>query len=371
VRLVTRIAHQRAEVTTDEPRAENPLRTARTRADWVLLPEFARAHRRRRLNDQSLIQTWSETSAHNHLTLNPSFRDLGVITTGLGRSYFHEAVSELGLKPSHLHIGAYPVPVSQVQQLFEYAGEILVIEEGYPFVERLLRGILLPTKPIRGKQTSDLPPDGELTEDAVRQALGLPLAPGVTFEDVKLPARPPRLCDGCPHIDAYKALDRALAGFASRIVTSDIGCYTLGILPPYEVGDSCVCMGASIGMAKGAAEAGIYPAVAVIGDSTFLHSGVPPLIDAVARNVDMTVLILDNGVSAMTGAQPTILPSPDLVNIVLGLGISPEHCCVVESHPRKVDEIAEILKREIEHHGLSVVIARRECLDAVRNRKKP
>jgi indolepyruvate ferredoxin oxidoreductase alpha subunit len=203
----------------------------------------------------------------------------------------------------------------------------------------------------------------------VRVALGLrarlqPHAP------IALPPRPPRLCAGCPHIDMLRALTAALEPYPQRLVTSDIGCYTLGALPPYEAVDSCVCMGASIGMAKGAADAGVWPVVAVIGDSTFVHSGVTPLADAIAADADMTVVILDNDVVAMTGGQPTLLSSSRVASLALGLGLDPAHCHLVEAHPRRVEDNAGLLRREIEHRGLSVIIAVRECLEAARARKK-
>ena len=123
-------------------------------------------------------------------------------------------------------------------------------------------------------------------------------------------------------------------------------------------------------MAKGAAEAGLRPAVAVIGDSTFLHSGLTPLLDAVHEDTDMTLLILDNETVAMTGGQQTIVPSSRLHDLVLGLGVDPEHCHVVDAMPRQVAANAELLRREIEHRGLSVVIAVRECLETARRKRK-
>ena len=151
-------------------------------------------------------------------------------------------------------------------------------------------------------------------------------------------------------------------------MASDIGCYTLAALPPLEAVESCVCMGASIGMAKGASDAGLRPAVAVIGDSTFLHSGVTPLMDAVAADTDMTVVILDNEVVAMTGAQPTLLPSSRLPPLLLGLGVDPDHCHVIDAHPRRTTQNAAVIRRELEHPGLSVIVAVRAtdlCHDRV------
>ena len=129
-------------------------------------------------------------------------------------------------------------------------------------------------------------------------------------------------------------------------------------------------MGASVGMAKGAAEAGLKPAVALIGDSTFLHSGVTPLMDAVAADTDMTLIILDNGTTAMTGGQPTILPSSRIEEIVLGLGVNPEHFHVIEAHHRHTEKNREIIHRELGHPGLSVIIAVRECIETLKTKKK-
>ena len=368
LRLVTRIAHQRAGVRTSAPREENALAES-DRADWVLLPGFARRNWRKRIEQRKEIAGWTESSGHNALTLNDSFRELGVITTGLVRSYFLEVSAALGLTPSHLHIGAYPIPALLVRQLADHVSEILVIEEGYPYVERMLRGLIPPFVSIRGKESGDIPADGELNQEIVWKAFGVEPPHGLAIP-MHVAERPPRLCDGCPHIDAYNALTAVLGEYESPLVTSDIGCYTLGALPPIGVGQSCVCMGASIGMAKGAAEAGVRPVVAVIGDSTFLHSGITPLMDAVAGNTNMTLLILDNDVVAMTGTQPTLLPSSRIADIVRGIGVPPEHCHVFESHPRRTAELTELLRKEIAHGGLSAVIVHRPCIEAARQSRK-
>jgi indolepyruvate ferredoxin oxidoreductase alpha subunit len=129
-------------------------------------------------------------------------------------------------------------------------------------------------------------------------------------------------------------------------------------------------MGASIGMAKGASDAGLRPAIAVIGDSTFLHSGVTPLMDATAADSDMTVLILDNETVAMTGLQPTVLPHSRLESVVLGVGVDPDHVHVVDVHPRRLAELEDVLSREIEHQGVSVVIAVRECIEKAKHDRR-
>lgn len=311
---------------------------------------------------------YMESCPHNRLDLPAAGGKLGVITTGLARSYYLEAAEGLESPLPHLHIGAYPMPVAKIRELCAAVDRVLVLEEGYPFVERYLRGVLRQPVAIEGRLSGEVPRAGELNTDLVRQALGLSERPH--GDAPPLPTRPPQLCHGCPHADSFAAVRQALAGFEQALVTSDIGCYTLGALPPYNAIDSCVCMGASVSMAKGAAEAGAYPVVGVIGDSTFLHTGVQPLMDAVAGKTDMTLVILDNETTGMTGGQPTILPSSRLESVVKGLGIDAEHCRVVEAHPKKIEAMRAVLQEEIDYHGPSVVIAVRECIETARRSKK-
>jgi indolepyruvate ferredoxin oxidoreductase alpha subunit len=367
LRLVTRLAHSRSAVHPRPGRDELPLASDPDTRGWTLLPAYARQHWHDLLGLQETLQTWSEHCDHNILDLQDG--DLGVITTGLARNYYRECLEELGARPSHLHIGAYPFPVEKIRALAARVGTILVLEEGYPYLERYLRGLLPGGVGIRGKISGELRPEGELGPEVVRAALGLPERERVPVEGLPVPKRPPQLCSGCPHTDTYRALSRALDSFERGLVTSDIGCYTLGALPPHTAIESCVCMGASVGMARGASEAGFHPVVAVIGDSTFLHSGVTPLIDAVAADVDMTLLILDNRTVGMTGGQPTILPSEDIRTLVAGLGVDPAHLRVLEAHPKRVEQMAAVLREEMEHRGLSVIVSARECIEAARRRK--
>jgi indolepyruvate ferredoxin oxidoreductase alpha subunit len=310
--------------------------------------------------------------------------DFAVITSGLGGNYYEENLEDLiaslgGKTPSRLHIGAYPMPEASLRKLCEKAEKVLVIEEGQPFIEERLRGILPQKIAVNGKLNGTLSRLGELDPDNVRKSLGLPARPSVLNNGPKipeLPGRPPQLCQGCPHADSYMALGKALAALGTGagkpdcVVTSDIGCYTLAFAPPLSAVETCVCMGASVTMARGAADAGIKYAVATIGDSTFLHSGITGLVDAVQSNVPMTLLILDNSIVAMTGCQETIMPSEQLKELILGIGVKPEHLLVLEAKPNLVDENAEKLKKELEYRGVSVIILQRECLEAFRKRAK-
>jgi indolepyruvate ferredoxin oxidoreductase alpha subunit len=368
VRLVTRLAHSRASVTAGEARAENPISKAPSASSWILLPSNARRQWRDLLGRQKDFAAYSESSPHNALELRDEWRELGIITTGLARNYYAENLEDLPHRPSHLHIGAYPIPAGKIRALVNLVGKVLVLEEGYPFVERTLRGVMPLPVPVLGKESGDVPPDGELTPDIVRASLGLAARRGVSIAGLSLPNRPrARRLPARGHVRRDQAGARRLR--AGR-VTSDIGCYTLGALPPYGAIESCVCMGASVGMAKGASDAGIRPALGIIGDSTFLHSGVTPLMDAVASNADMTLIIVDNETTAMTGGQPTILPSSRLEQVVKGVGADPEHVHVIEAHRRHTQANSEIIRRELAHPGLSVIIAVRECIETARTKAR-
>lgn len=370
IRLVTRLAHSRGVVQTTEPRRENPIRKPADTSAWTLLPANARRRWRSLIRRQPEFLAYSEASPHNSLWLNQDDCTLGIITTGLAENYFRENAGELKFQPSHLHVGAYPLPVEKIRRLAEHVKRILVLEEGQPFLETRLDGIIFTRVDVDGKQTGAVPPDGELTPDIARAALGLPIRQGVSIPNLRLPNRPPQLCAGCPHGDSFGALKAALRSTPEAVVTSDIGCYTLGALPPYCAIESCVCMGASIGMAKGASEAGLRPAVAVIGDSTFLHSGVTALMDCVAADTDMTLVILDNETVGMTGGQPTILPSSRLEKLVLALGVEPEQFHVLKAHPKSEAKNTEVIRSAIAHEGLSVIIMVRECIETAKTRRK-
>ena len=369
IRIVTRLAHSRAVVSPRPPREPNNTQKTDNTLGWMLLPALARKNWAGLLELQKDFTAYTGASEYNPLTINPGFKDFGVITTGLGRNYYDEAALELPVKPSHLHISAYPVPAEKVRELCAAVDKVVVIEEGCTFVEDYLRGYLEQSVEIAGKQNGALPLTGELNPDNIRPALGLPERKGLST-DIDLPGRPPQLCQGCPHADTYAALNEARTAFGDSIVASDIGCYSLGALPPHKAIETIICMGASIGTAKGAAEAGFGPAVAVIGDSTFLHSGISPLVDAVSCGTPMTVIILDNGTVAMTGGQTTILPSSRLQSLVEGIGIDPEHIKTITPLKKHHEQNVAVIRTEMEYQGISVIIALRECLETAKKHKK-
>ncbi|MDR0877438.1 MAG: indolepyruvate ferredoxin oxidoreductase [Treponema sp.] len=401
LRLATRLSHARAAVNVGAAQKQNPVSKTDERTRWMLLPAFARRNYASLIEKQKDISGWSAAHNANKLELPAGGKtDLAVITSGLGGNYYEENLDDLIAQrsekqhsnlPARLHIGSYPLPVNSIRKLCENAEKVLVIEEGQPFIEAKLRGILNQSVTINGKLDGVVVRVGELDPDNVRKSLGLPPRSSVldvikqkhddisnsvnNFAAGKI-SRPPQLCQGCPHADSYETIKKVAAELDSApnhptvAITSDIGCYSLGAAPPYSVPESIVCMGASVGMAKGAADAGIPYAIGVIGDSTFLHSGIGGLIDAVTANVPMTLVILDNSIVAMTGCQQTMIPSDKLRDLILGCGVLPEHLLELEAKKQLIDENAARLKKEVEYRGLSVVIFRRECLEAFRKRQK-
>ena len=369
VRLVTRLAHSRANVSlhardtaphrdrADYPRPEPN--------DWVLVPSNAKRRYRHLLSLQAQLLRDAEESPHNRLRLAGK---RGIIATGIAHNYVAEAL-DANDDDSLLHITRYPIPTALIRQLVDHCTEILVVEEGYPFVERRLNGLLgVPGKAIRGKLTGDLPPDGELSPDAVAAALGVPYQ-SVLPPLADLAARPPQLCKGCPHADSFRAMVEAASVYPDPYMLSDIGCYALGVAPPFRAVHSCVDMGASIAMAHGAAQAGAHPVLCTIGDSTFAHSGMTPLLGAARADANMTVLVLDNSTVGMTGAQDTMASGESLLEIIRALGVHPDHLHVIEPLPKNHAENAALIRREIEHRGLSVIVPQRACIHVKRKGK--
>ena len=358
MRVVTRLAHSRAAVMVGNATAQNPLAPDRDFGRWVLLPAIARRQYDSLIAKQEQIESLSESSPFNRLEQGEG---VGVIACGIGYNYVKEAGAANVLKVSQ-----YPLPTAQVKALAASCGSILVVEDGQPVVEQDIRAILGADYKVEGRLTGALPRSGELTPDCVAAALG-------TSCDVpfgaphNLAPRPPQLCNGCGHRDVYTALKKVVEDYPEARVFGDIGCYTLGALPPFKALDSTVDMGASITMAKGASDAGVFPAIAVIGDSTFSHSGMTGLLDAVNENANITVIISDNLTTAMTGGQQSA-GTNKFEQICLGLGVDPDHVKVVVPIPANMEQITATIRQEIEYKGVSVIIPRRECMQTL-NRK--
>jgi indolepyruvate ferredoxin oxidoreductase alpha subunit len=366
-RITTRLAHSRAAVRLKPGIPEKELRLPEDPLQFVLLPANARKRYRR------LLSTYETLKLDNRLTKYNSFTDgkerrLGVITTGIAHNYLLENFH--GTNPGFpvLKITTYPFSADIIKDITGRCEEILILEEGYPVIEESLRGILDHGKKILGRLDGTVPRDGELNPAIVAKALGMEVKPGPEVPEL-VKMRPPSFCKGCGHADMFTDLLEALKPYGRGRVFSDIGCYTLAALPPYNAINSCVDMGASITMAVGAADAGLFPSVAVIGDSTFTHSGMTGLLDAVVKNSPVTILIGDNSTTGMTGGQKS-QASGRIENICAGIGVDPDHIRKITPLRRHHDENVKIMQEEFEYKGVSVIIAARECIQTATRRKK-
>ena len=334
---------------------------------YVLLPANARKRNKILIENYELIRFDQRLSKYNKF-IDGKDRELGIVATGIAFNYLMENLSNTDKNYPVLKVSSYPFPRDLASDIFNRCDEILILEDGFPLLEESLRGLLDNGKKIYGRLDGTVPRDGELNPNIVARALGIsnenyPPAPSV------VKPRPPQFCKGCSHIDMYLALNEAMKQYGNGKVFADIGCYTLGALPPYSSISSTIDMGASITMAIGAADAGLSPVVAVIGDSTFTHSGMTGLLDAVIKESSLTVIISDNYTTAMTGGQKS--QATDILdNICLGLGVKPEHLRVITPLPKHHLENVDILKEEIEYCGVSVIISRRECVQTAKRKRK-
>ena len=378
MRVTTRMAHSRAVVKVkDEARKENEMNYNAVAANWVLLPANARKRNDKVTAQQAQLEEDAANSPYNSLTLGGK-ASLGIIASGIAYNYVQEALNASPRGGQEgvalLKVSQYPLPKKLVRQLLDSCEKVMVVEEGQPFIEEQVRGVF-ESQNILGRLTGELPRTGELTPDCVGQAINAAANSSLftlhsSFEQSDIvAARPPQLCQGCGHRDVYTALNEVLKEYENPRVFGDIGCYTLGFLPPYRAIHSCVDMGASITMAKGASDAGQWPAVAIIGDSTFTHSGMTGLLDAVNEKANITVIISDNFTTAMTGGQDSA-GTNKFEAICLGLGVEPEHLHVVVPLPKNMPEITRIIREEINYKGVSVIIPQRECIQTFKRHLK-
>ena len=343
--------------------------------NWVIFPSLS-ARKHIWLNgQQETARKIFEQSPFNQLTIKENSA-YGVIACGVSYNYVQEALLLAGLEASVLKIGTpYPLPHSDVLELLKHAEKVLVIEEQEPVVEdqvislawrhRLSAG-------ISGKNDSLVPREGEFNVDRVKTFIEKFFKTSPAAQETaplpELPLRPPVLCAGCPHRASFFAFKEA-AKDKDVIFTGDIGCYTLGAMPPLRAADTCLCMGASITIATGLhhAEPGRRQ-VAFLGDSTFFHTGIPGLINAVHNQADITIVILDNSTTAMTGHQShpglsrtatgSSAKSVDIAGLVKACGVE----FVREVDPNDLKAAMAAASEALSYPGLSVVIMKRECV---------
>ncbi|KAB2889963.1 MAG: indolepyruvate ferredoxin oxidoreductase subunit alpha [Desulfobulbaceae bacterium] len=357
LRITTRVAHVKGVVSPGEklpPKVE--IGIAKVPAKLVMLPSLAKKRREVLEERMGRLRGLAEVSPFNRI--EDGDRKRGFIASGVSYLYVREAFPEAAV----LKLGiCWPLPEKKIREFAAMVDELYVVEELDPFLETHIKAMGI------GCHGKDLiPAIGELNTAIVRNAID-PAGRRESFAPVDLPPRPPNMCAGCPHRGIFFNLSRMKV-----FVSGDIGCYTLGFLPPLSSMDACVCMGASVpiahGMAKALGEGAHSKVVSIIGDSTFVHSGITGLINTVYNNSASTLIILDNRITAMTGQQPnpasgqTIMGEPahalDLEGLCRAVGV--RHVYTV--NPHDVPETRKVLKEAVELSEPSVVISRAPCV---------
>ena len=358
LRSTTRVSHSKSVVTLSNPLSPRDKNTlTRNAGKYVMVPINARVRRVEVEKRQQALKAFAETFPENKMEINNP--EVGIITAGMPYNYAKEVFPDY----SYLKLGmVYPLPEKMIRDFASQVKKIYVVEELDPYIEEQIKamGIVVTGKEIF-PYTNEFDPG--IIKNAIQQNLGGTVSPYTE----PLAPRPPNLCPGCPHRGLFYALKKSKA-----YVHGDIGCYTLSYLKPLEGLHSCICMGASIGMAHGMskalAEKGKGKVVGVIGDSTFLHSGITPLLNMVYNNSDALIIILDNSTTAMTGMQEhpgtgyTLLGKEakkvDLKVLVSALGV--ENIKVID--PNNLQDTRAAIKEELAAAGPSVIIAQRPCV---------
>ncbi|MBE0476712.1 MAG: indolepyruvate ferredoxin oxidoreductase subunit alpha [Coriobacteriia bacterium] len=362
LRSTTRVAHSKGLVGTEDREERERVPYEKRPEKWVMMPGNARV-RRLELDERiGRVREWAEGSGVH--TEVPGGGPVGVVTSGVCYHHVREALPGAPVLKLSL---TWPLPLAVVRDFAERVRRVAVVEEADDFLARGLRAAGIDVADV------PLPAAGELTPRKVAAAFGATVVPARAALD-DLPPRPPLMCPGCPHRGVFHALRRMRA-----VVTGDIGCYTLGALPPLAAMDTCVCMGASIGMAHGLSLAGeaSRPVVAVIGDSTFAHSGVTGLMDLSYNRGNATVVVLDNRVTAMTGQQDNPLTGRTLMGestvevdvpaLARALGIAD----VTRVDPFDLPATESALRAAVESPGPSVIVVKGECALLAREHAEP
>jgi indolepyruvate ferredoxin oxidoreductase alpha subunit len=361
LRMTTRVCHQTGIVTLEEPDRPAGKGYKKDTFKYVLLPAVARMRRKKVQERLEGAEAFGNTSDRWN-PIHWGSDEVGIVTSGIAYGYVREAVPEASV----LKLGmTFPIPMDRVRMFASKVKKLYVVEELEPFLEEPIRAAGIPVEGGR-----DLfPYTGEFNISVVEQGLKgtTSSTPSISLADITVPVRPPTLCPGCAH----RAVFATLRDLHVRVM-GDIGCYTLGAWKPLAAMDSCLCMGASIGMAEGVERFGgpkeKGKTVGVIGDSTFFHSGIPGILDMIWNKSTATVVILDNHITAMTGGQPNPgsgkeihhieAPQTNITDLVKSLGVKR----VTKIRPYDLENLKKILKKELAARELSVIVVEAPCV---------
>lgn len=367
LRTTTRISHAKGVVEVGERRQVEP-KEYKTDIPRFLVPPFAKKRRPTVEARLEKLLEFSETFEYNRVEEGDP--KIGVIASGVGYLYAHEVLPDA----TYLRLGmSFPFPAKKAREFCKRFDTVYVVEEGEPFIEEYLRihGI----HNIVGKDK--VPLMGELNPEILEKTFHGTEIPKSFGDEIPIPPRPPLLCLGCPHRGVFHTLSQLMK--RNVVAMGDIGCYTLGGLPPYSSLQTCFCMGSSVGnalgFAKGAGPEGPKP-VGVIGDSTFIHGGIPSLVDMVYKKSLATLMILDNSTTGMTGQQENPStgkslrgePAPALDFVKLAEAIGVEFIRTVDPYDMKL--LRKTIREAVDFPGPSLVITKHACKMLPEERKK-
>lgn len=384
MRTTTRLNHARGDLILGEINKieDRKYNFDKDRERWTFLPSNARVQRVKQLERYEKLRTFSDNFPFTKLNMKDGAK-IGLISSGIPYSYANDALLKLNLteKISTLKLGmVFPQPEKLMEKLFENSERVVIVEELEPFLEDFAKKLAFELDiklEIAGKKYFRR--NSELNLNEVIKGLTKFLNISNPFVDLpvdirnlhKASPRPPVLCPGCSHRSTFYALKLMEQKLGKNFVySSDIGCYTLGFYKPIEAIDACICMGASIGMANGISKLHDGPVLAIIGDSTFFHTGIPGLINAVYNQNDVFVIIMDNSITAMTGFQPhpgtgvKITGQPGtkipLESIIRGAGITEDRLWIVDSND--LEQTTRAIEEAISVKGPRVLISRHPCV---------
>lgn len=355
---------------------------------FIIVPDVARKLRLELAEKLEQLEKAASTSPINRVErVNPENKT-GIITSGASFNYVMDTVNRHSLSVNILKLGfCHPFPRELVKEFIKDLEKVIVIEEVEPVMEKEVLSLIGEErwcKKIHGKLDKTLPRIYEYNPDIVDNALTqifrvkkIDKNPKIDFEGINPPARPPVLCPGCPHRSTIYGLKKAVQSLKIKkeniIYSNDIGCYTLALQPPYHMADYVICMGSSIGIASGMSKSTRQKVVALIGDSTFFHAGIPPLINAVYQKANIMVVIMDNAITAMTGGQPNpgikadghgnnnVTISIEELSRAAGAGY------VKTIDPANLEESIKVFKEGLQYEGVSVIISRSPCVVFVKS----
>jgi len=390
MRTTTRVSHMRAIVKLGDIKKKNKEGFFEKEENrFNIAPAFARKLRKSLVEKLQQIEEVANNSMVNQIVKECDSKT-GVITSGAPYNYVIDVVNENNLQVNILKLGlSYPFPRGLVRKFLDGLERVIIVEEVEPFIEKEVLALIgkeYKKIKVHGKLDDTFPRIYEYNPDIIAESIAKVINFNLPEQidkniDIKPPFRPPVLCPGCPHRSSIYAIKKAVNSLKIRdedvIYSNDIGCYTLAMQPPYNMADYCICMGSSIGIGSGMAKATKQKVISLIGDSTFFHAGIPPLINAVHNRANIMVVVLDNRITAMTGGQPN--PSIPLdgwgeetpVISIEELAKATGAGYVAVINPGNIKKATEIFKEALQYKGVSVVISRSPCIMLKSKEKRP